>query len=25
MASAVVEHVMLSYNWDHQATIKRVN
>ena len=25
MASVVVEHVMLSYNWDHQATIKRVN
>eukprot|EP01048_Picozoa_sp_COSAG05_P005418 COSAG05_NODE_321_length_11453_cov_62.107539_2_plen_2300_part_00 len=23
--SAVVEHVMLSYNWDHQPTIKRIN
>eukprot|EP01043_Picozoa_sp_COSAG02_P063924 COSAG02_NODE_9196_length_2292_cov_1.844961_1_plen_727_part_01 len=23
--SVVVEHVMLSYNWDHQSVIKRVN
>ena len=20
-----IEHVMLSYNWDHQVTIKRIN
>eukprot|EP01048_Picozoa_sp_COSAG05_P004418 COSAG05_NODE_237_length_13170_cov_25.700558_5_plen_1165_part_00 len=24
-APVVVEHVMLSYNWDHQSVIKRVN
>ena len=24
-SSVAVEHIMLSYNWDHQATIKRVN
>ena len=23
--AAAVEHVMLSYNWDHQVTIKRIN
>ena len=23
--SVVVEHVMLSYNWDHQSVIKRIN
>ena len=22
---AAVEHIMLSYNWDHQPTIKRIN
>ena len=25
MGGTVVEHVMLSYNWDHQSVIKRVN
>ena len=24
-ASVTIEHVMLSYNWDHQSVIKRVN
>eukprot|EP01048_Picozoa_sp_COSAG05_P019267 COSAG05_NODE_2974_length_2448_cov_2.235419_2_plen_289_part_00 len=24
-SSAAVEHVMLSYNWDHQVAIKRIN
>ena len=25
VASGAVEHIMLSYNWDHQSVIKRVN
>eukprot|EP01048_Picozoa_sp_COSAG05_P028015 COSAG05_NODE_8467_length_701_cov_0.925249_1_plen_212_part_00 len=24
-ASGIVEHVMLSYNWDHQSVVKRIN
>ena len=23
-STAAIEHVMLSYNWDHQSTIKRI-
>ena len=25
VVARTVEHIMLSYNWDHQATIKRIN
>ena len=25
ISTGIIEHVMLSYNWDHQPTIKRVN